>query len=91
MYEAKYPAAFINTIADSGNKAEAIEWLQRTHDENVRLRAALKEIGDDYPGSSLQEWCYNEAGFPLESRSVQRRLAAQKEEQLPLWDGDGYS
>ena len=95
MSESKYPAAFINTIADSGSKEEAIDWLQRTHEDNMRLRAVLKEIGDEHPGSSLQEWCYNEAGFSLESRSVQRRIAIQKGEQIPLFDvgdeGDNHS
>lgn len=38
-YTAKYPAAFINIIADEGSKAEAIEGLQRTWDD---LQAAKK-------------------------------------------------
>src|SRR5690348_10626363 len=33
MYQARHPAAFINSIADEGTKAEAVEWLQRTWDD----------------------------------------------------------
>lgn len=44
MYTAKYPAAFINVIAESGSKAEAVEHLQRTWDDYMRLREALEKI-----------------------------------------------
>lgn len=30
-----------------------------------RLRNALKTVGDDYPGSSCQKWCYEQAGLSL--------------------------
>lgn len=33
--------------------------------EIERLRNALKTVGDDYPGSSCQQWCYEQAGIPL--------------------------
>ena len=53
-YTPKYPAAFINTIADEGTKAEAIEWLQRTWDdyidctkEIIELRAKVIELEKD--------------------------------------------
>ena len=40
--------------------------LASDHDAVVdRLRAALKSAGDDYPGSSFQKWCYEQAGIPL--------------------------
>jgi hypothetical protein len=39
---AHHPAAFINAIAEEGTKSEAIEWLQRTWNENCELRAALR-------------------------------------------------
>jgi hypothetical protein len=35
------PAAFINAIAEEGTKAEAIEYLQKTWNENCALRAQL--------------------------------------------------
>lgn len=35
------PAAFINAIAEEGTKAEAIEWLQKTWNENCLLRSQL--------------------------------------------------
>lgn len=38
---AKYPAAFINTIAESGSKAEAIKYLQETWDELQDIKEAL--------------------------------------------------
>jgi len=45
------PAAFINTIAESGTKAEAVEWLQRIWNERceferdaVRLRSMLGDL-----------------------------------------------
>lgn len=40
---AKHPAAFINTIAESGSKAEAIEYLQETWDELQDLKVELDE------------------------------------------------
>jgi hypothetical protein len=33
--------------------------------EIERLRLALKKVGDDYPGSSCQQWCYEQARIPL--------------------------
>jgi hypothetical protein len=41
---AHHPAAFINAIAEEGTKAEAVEWLQKTWNENCELRAALRHI-----------------------------------------------
>ena len=38
------PAAFINAIADSGTKAEAIEWLEKQWTETCALRAVLQSI-----------------------------------------------
>jgi hypothetical protein len=43
-------------------------WSERERDqaeEIDRLRAALKTAGDDYPGSSFQQWCYEQAGISL--------------------------
>lgn len=42
---AKYNAAFINNIAEEGNKIEAIEYLQRTWDDLQNLRIALAKRG----------------------------------------------
>jgi hypothetical protein len=33
-----HTAAFINALAEEGTKAEAIEWLQKTWNENCELR-----------------------------------------------------
>jgi hypothetical protein len=38
------PAAFINAIAEEGTKNEAIDWLQKTWNENCALRAELKAL-----------------------------------------------
>ena len=38
------PAAFINAIADEGTKAEALEWLQKTWNEHMRLLDAVAAI-----------------------------------------------
>lgn len=63
-------------VADTVSKRDAdlITYL-RNHvpdildliDENARLRAAngiledaLQEVGDDYPGSSCQQWCQHQ-------------------------------
>lgn len=40
------PAAFINAIAEEGTKAEAIEWLQKTWNENCLLRSQLAKARD---------------------------------------------
>ncbi len=47
--------------------------------EVARLKAALGAVGDDYPGSSCQQWCYEQAGVPLEQPSPRQGKA--KEEQ----------
>lgn len=39
---AHHQAAFINAIAEEGTKAEAIEWLQKTWDENCELREKVE-------------------------------------------------
>ena len=41
---AKYPAAFINNIAEEGTKAEAIHFLQEQWDENVDLKRDIKQL-----------------------------------------------
>ncbi len=47
-------------------------------DEIERLRAALKSVGDDYPGSSCQQWCYEQAGISLsESPTVPHWFCAE--------------
>ena len=38
------PAAFINAIAEEGTKAEAVEWLQKTWDENCDLRTEIESL-----------------------------------------------
>lgn len=47
--------------------AEAFDQIQALIDENARLREAngiledaLQEVGDDYPGSSCQQWCQHQ-------------------------------
>lgn len=42
---AKHPAAFINVIAASGDKNEAVTWLQDTWDDLQNLRLALIKLG----------------------------------------------
>lgn len=39
------PAAFINAIAEEGNKAEAIEFFSQTWNELVNLEIALVRLG----------------------------------------------
>lgn len=67
-------AALVQMERDSA-RAEAAEnegvirvWRRRTETaeaEVERLKAALKTVGDDYPGSSCQQWCYEQAGIRL--------------------------
>lgn len=55
--ESKYPhhpAAFINTIADEGSKAEAINFLQLTWDELCFIRSKLE----------VAEWALEELRMP---------------------------
>lgn len=42
---AKHPAAFINIIADEGNKKEAVRYLQETWDELMNVQLALIKLG----------------------------------------------
>lgn len=44
---AKFPAAFINAIAEEGSKADAIEHLQETWDELQTLKRACMAAGYD--------------------------------------------
>lgn len=37
-------AAFINAIAEEGTKTEAVEWLQKTWNENCALRAEINAL-----------------------------------------------
>lgn len=59
MYRAKHPAAFINALSD-GPKAEVIEWLQRTWDELVDAKSALREA---------MEWNWLDADVPAEVKA----------------------
>lgn len=43
---AKHPSSVVNTIHESGSKAEAVEWLQKFWDELCDAREALKLIAD---------------------------------------------
>jgi hypothetical protein len=43
-YQAKYPAAFINALAESGSRDELIQFLQKTWDELCDLRKVLLEL-----------------------------------------------
>lgn len=55
---------------DEKNGGEWCKWHEANAEcealeaEVTRLRAALKKVGDDYPGSSCQKWCYLEARLP---------------------------
>lgn len=40
----RYPAAFINAIAEEGTKAEAVEWLQRTWNEFCEAKQDRAEL-----------------------------------------------
>jgi hypothetical protein len=44
---AKYPAAFINAIADEGSKTEAVQFLQRTWDELCEIKETLRRWRDN--------------------------------------------
>jgi hypothetical protein len=44
-YRGQHAAAFINSIAEEGDKSEALEYLQRTWDDFINLRIALKRLG----------------------------------------------
>jgi hypothetical protein len=45
MRNSRYPAAFINAIAEEGTKEEAIFYLQETWDELQDLKRSLRERG----------------------------------------------
>jgi hypothetical protein len=70
-YQAKHPAAFINVIAEDGTKAEAVEWLQRTWDENFALQARIDAL--------MLEYCPDEMTQPQRARwaASQRRAGLE--------------
>ena len=48
-------------------RREAADYIEKLEADNARLREAngiledgLQEVGDDYPGSSCQEWCQHQ-------------------------------
>lgn len=43
-YKAKYPAAFINALAESGSRDELIQYLQQTWDELCDLRKVILDL-----------------------------------------------
>lgn len=59
---ARFPAAFINNIADEGTKAEAIQFLQETWDELQSLRLCLIKRGFSYKQLDLMTRIYTHAG-----------------------------
>lgn len=50
---AKHPAAFINEIAESGTKAEAVKYLQSTWDDYCDALAKIAELREQLKGPSL--------------------------------------
>lgn len=48
---------------DAGAYLDRRQLCGEALDEIERLRTALKTVGDDYPGSSCQKWCYEQAGL----------------------------
>lgn len=53
-------------VVEMRQTADDVQHLMWKGAEEIeRLRAALKSAGDDYPGSSFQKWCYEQAGIPL--------------------------
>ncbi len=48
---------------DKSGRRDAVQCETELRAEVDRLKAALKTVGDDYPGSSCQQWCYEAAGI----------------------------
>jgi hypothetical protein len=61
-------------------------------EEIERLRAALKSAGDDYPGSSFQRWCYDQAGIPLSASpsvgEVMQNISVERDITVPNAHGE---
>lgn len=54
-----------------GETNEALAACQSQAAGEIRhLRTMLKTVGDDYPGSSLQEWIYEILGLPSPSATL---------------------
>jgi hypothetical protein len=74
-YQAKHPAAFINNIADEGTKAEALEWLQRTWDDNFALQARIDALMLEYCPDEMTplqraRWAASQRRAGLETKVV---------------------
>lgn len=87
-------AILLRSIADALQEGHSISQhvsakaLHDAADEIERLRAALKSVGDDYPGSSCQQWCYEQAGISLsESPTVPHWFCAECRGQAMTSDG----
>ena len=48
---------------DKSGRRDAVQCEAELRAEVDRLKTALKTVGDDYPGSSCQQWCYEAAGI----------------------------
>lgn len=78
---------FISTDPRANNfAAEQCETELRAEVE--RLKTALKTVGDDYPGSSCQQWCYEAAGIRAPAEWPTREEADRVLDRLNSSDPD---
>ena len=64
-------ALYCELCDDKSGRRDAVQCETELRAEVERLKTALKTVGDDYPGSSCQEWCYAQIGLPSPSSTVQ--------------------
>ncbi len=56
-----YDDATAKAVGDALTRIEALEAeVARLREANGILEDGLQEVGDDYPGSSCQQWCQNQ-------------------------------
>ena len=56
-------ALYCELCDDKSGRRDAEQCETELRAEVERLKTALKTVGDDYPGSSCQQWCYEAAGI----------------------------
>lgn len=60
--------ATLGLVVSVANARDGLDYTW-AWEQAIALLRELKTVGDDYPGSSCQRWCYEQAGISLPSET----------------------
>lgn len=75
-------ALYCELCDDKSGRRDAEQCETELRAEVERLKTALKTVGDDYPGSSCQQWCYEAAGIRAPAEWPTREEAEKRAAEL---------